>query len=285
MVEKTSLVKNFPWVKPGATMFLLIWMRPAECKAWQAVPTGKLDGYDTVSIRQNKSATLNSGFHPTANGISMTNVRVEQFLLLAFGIDPQLIMGLPAWAHSTRFDLAAKLDDDSFAALQKLPRTEATEDRKLMMQQILFSRFALKIHHETKEISAYALVEAKGGPKLKPVDPNLLKNPGPGYHPGRVTVLYGELSGDAITLDRLARSLSGSVDRQVVDKTGLTEKYDIRLKWLPDQASLNHQDNGLVGSRASIFTAIQEQLGLRLEPTRAEFDTIVVDHIEMPTDN
>jgi uncharacterized protein (TIGR03435 family) len=272
-----------------AAIVLLMLVSPSAGVAQQAAQTqsgDKLNAYDTVSVRKNNSPTLSSSFHPSPDGLLMTNVNVKQFMLLAFGpTDPRLISGLPSWADSTRFDFVAKLDDDTLAALQKLPPAEAAEDRKRMMQTVLFDRFDLKVHLEKKDIPAYALVEAKGGSKLKEADPNMLTNPSPSYHPGSLLIGDGELSGQAIPIRRLVRGLSGTVDRQVVDQTGLTGKYDVTLKWLPDRESLNQQDSGANGSRASIFTALQEQLGLRLEPTHAEFDTIIVDHIEMPTDN
>ena len=267
------------------TIVLLMLAGPNEggaSQAAQAQSGGKLSAYDTVSVRINNSPDRSSSFHPSRDGLLMTNVTVKQFILLAFSpADPRLISGLPGWAESTRFDFVAKLDDDTFAALQKLPAAEAMEDRKRMMQQILFDRFDLKVHHEKKDIPAYALVEAKGGSKLKEADPAMPKNP----RDGTLQVGDGELSGQAIPISRFARGLSGAVDRQVVDQTGLTGKYDVKLQWLPDRESLNQQDNAANGSRASIFTALQEQLGLRLEATHAEFDTIVVEHIEMPTDN
>lgn len=267
------------------TIILLMMVYPdasGSPQAAQTQSTGQLNAFDTVSVRRNNSPDRSSSFHPSPDGLLMTNVTVKQLILLAFSpADPRLISGQPGWVDSTRFDFVAKLDDDTFAALQKLPPAERSEARKRMMQQILFDRFNLKVHHEKKDIPAYALVEAKGGSKLKEADPNLPAN----SRSGTLRVGDGDLSGHAVPIPRLASGLSAAVDRQVLDQTGLTAKYDITLKWLPEREALNQQDNGAKGSRASIFTALQEQLGLRLEPTHAEFDTIIVDQIEMPTDN
>jgi len=252
----------------------------------QAQNVAKYTSYDTVSVRENKSPTFASGFHPSPNGLSMTNVTVPQIFILAFGpIDRRSISGLPAWTNSKRYDISEKLDDETFSAFQKLPPAEAMEHRKLMMQQILFDRFNLKMHHDKRDAAVFALVVAKGGPKLKEADQHMINNPGGEYHRGQLKVLDGEISGQAISLDRLARALATLLDREIVDQTGLLGKYDVALKWLPVRSSQDQADADAQSSHASIFSAVHEQLGLRLEATRALTDSIVVDHIEMPNDN
>jgi uncharacterized protein (TIGR03435 family) len=273
-----------------ATMLLLFVAQAAADKAPQGAPTpSKSVAYDVVSVRQNKSGAMNSGVRFPANGLTMTNMPLMQLFMSAFGPrDQRSISGLPdwtGWMSSTRFDVEAKMDDDTLAALKKLSPEEATQERKQMIEQLLVDRFKLKVHHEMKELPVYALVVAKGGSKLKEADPNVHKSPGTEYHPGRMSHKDGELSGDATGIDRLVGYLSALADRQVVDQTGLTGKYDMTLKWLPVRASQDNESTDLDASRASIFTAVQEQLGLKLESTKAMTDMIVVDHIEMPSEN
>jgi uncharacterized protein (TIGR03435 family) len=273
------------------------WLRPLAAQTAsgaQAVPAPTAAGekpaeYDVVSVRENRSSERNQSVRHSADGLTMTNVGVKQFMIFAFAPrSTNLIVGLPAWADSARFDLAAKLDEDKAAALQKLPPGEQAEQIKFMMQAVLVDRFQLKFHHEDREQPAYALVIAKGGLKLKEVDPDKLAHPPAGYHPGITSVRPdGQLIADAVSMDVLAKFISipyGPADRLTVDRTGLTGRYDVTLQWLPDRIPSN-QDPSAFASRASIFTAIQEQLGLRLEPTRASFDTVVVDHIEKPSEN
>jgi len=144
-------------------------------KSSQATPvtdSDKLRAFDTVVIRQNKSGDLNYGFQFPPNGLRLTNCPIKTFIVFAFGVkSPDFIKGLPAWAETARFDVSAKLDDDSFSVLQKLPRAEATEARMRMFQQVLIDRFHLKTRHELAEMPAYALVVDKSGLKIKEADP------------------------------------------------------------------------------------------------------------------
>jgi uncharacterized protein (TIGR03435 family) len=254
---------------------------PAPAPASSSPATAKPMAYDVVSVRQNKSGSRSWGYRPAPNGIAATNITVERFLQQAYGpVSPRLVTGLPDWTTTQRFDIEGKLDDETFAGLKTLPPAEAWEANKRRMQQILVDRFKLKLHYEQRELPAYALVVAKGGTKLKETDANAQKdkNTRSGY-------ADGELSVDATGMDRFASGLSNVLDREVIDRTGLTGKYDIRMKWMPMRASQDNQASDPADSRASVFAAIQEQLGLKLESTKAMIDTIVVDSIEMPNEN
>ena len=165
---------------------------------------------------------------------------------------------------------------------------KSNAQRRLMMQAMLADRFKLKVHHETKELPMYSLVIAKGGFKLKEADPNDtypngVKGPDGVGHSGMMMFLNGVLKAQGVPISNLANSLSLQVHRLVVDKTGLTGKYDFSLAWTADGVT---PDNGLGAETwPSLFTALQEQLGLKLEPTKGMVDTIVVDHVEMPSEN
>ena len=193
----------------GAIVYLLMIGVGGAPALTEGPQDAKLTKYDVISVHQNMSGSLNSSFRPSPNGLSVTNFTVKQFMVFAFGLrSPSFISGLPGWADSARFDVVAKLDDDTFAALSKLSLSDANEHRKLMMQQILVDRFHLITHHEKKESPAYALAIAKTGLKIKEPDPEKLKNPGAGYQPGKVRILKGEFVGQAISLDLFARALS-----------------------------------------------------------------------------
>jgi len=257
----------------------------AAAAASSAAPTA----FDTISIHQNKTGTMGYGVRSPANGVVITNAPLISFFGGAFtGLrSSKYISGLPGWTQTTRFDIQAKVDDDKVEGLSKLSLDERSAARSAMMRQMFIDRFKLKFHRETKDFPAYALVVAKGGPKLKEVDPGQLKNPGADYHPGRLGGRATEINGQAVTMADLARSLSSRTDREVVDQTGLTGKYDIALKW---PAVVEGQPDAPVtadDSRAELFTAIQDQLGLKLEAshTPVVVDTVVVDHIEMPSEN
>jgi uncharacterized protein (TIGR03435 family) len=230
--------------------------------------------YDVVSVRQNNSR----GFmqtNATADGFSATNVTVWTLIYLAYpGIKAgDQIVGLPDWTHSTSFNVETKMDENTARALAKLSVEEQEKERQLMLQAVLADRFKLRVHHEFRERTTFALEIAPGGPKLTESQS--------GEVPSPLAMRDGRIVLRAQTLDALATVLThvAAVDRLVVDETGLKAKYDMALTWAPD----NPQDDA--GSGLSFLTALREQLGLKLTPSKSPIDTIIVDHVERPTEN
>ncbi len=211
----------------------------------------------------------------TDDGVIMSGMRARSLVMGAYGLitDDQL-SGLPAWADRDQFDIQAKMDTDTAEAFKKLSKKEKDRQSDLMLQAVLAERFNLKIRRETKEIPVYALVIAKGGAKLKET---------PASTPMGYTMNSGSngqvLNGHGIEIESLVYGLSGNVGRLIVDKTGLTGKYDMDLKWSSEDSP------GTGDSGPSIFTALQEQLGLKLESTKAPVETIAVEQIEKPSPN
>lgn len=213
---------------------------------------------------------------PRTDGLSIAGATLWQLIFSAYNVpgissigrDDQ-ISGLPGWARSDTYDIEAKMDEETLSVLQKLPSKEQTWQRQFMQQALLADRFKLQIRRETKEMPVYALVVAKGGLKLKE---------------SRVIVKMWSAGGGRITIkagrtDDLVIGLTSDVDRAVVNKTGLTGKYDIDLKWTTDDRQ------GTPDAGPSIFTALEEQLGLKLMPTKGPVDVLVVDHVERPSEN
>jgi uncharacterized protein (TIGR03435 family) len=209
----------------------------------------------------------------------------------SFGSNDQ-ISGGPNWISSARFDVAAKEEGPTAAALQKLPPQQRIAQVRLMIQGLLADRFKLKVHHETRDLPVYALVLAKSGSRLKPfVDPPA--TPGePTQQRGWSGLQLtgpGELEGRAAAPEMLANVIGMQPEiggRLVIDKTGLPGKYDFKLKWAPEAgpgAASPAEDAAAPSAGPSLFTALQEQLGLRLESTKAPTDVIVIDHVEMPS--
>jgi uncharacterized protein (TIGR03435 family) len=174
-----------------------------------------------------------------------------------------------------------------------------------MLRSLLEERFRLAIHRETRQLPAYLLTVAKTGPKLQPsregsCTPYVTGAPPPTTKPGEPRPDYcgfqrtamGALNGKAVTMAELAKTLSRSytsmLERNVIDGTGLTGKFDIHLTWAVDPAGAH---NGAIDNTASdatgpsIFTALQEQLGLKLESTKGPVEVLVIDHIEKPSGN
>ena len=238
--------------------------------------------YDVVSIHPNKSGS-DSMRVGGADGFNATNVDLTTLLMNAYPIRPALMSGLPGWADSTRFDVNAKVSDPDPEALKKL----TVDQHRAMLIALLADRFHLKAHIEVKTGPVYDLVLAKGGPKLKEYAPPSSPD-GDSEHskmgPGSMVLNDGQLTAVGVTTSNLAANLAFQVERNVIDKTGLTGRYDIDLKWTP--AELEGKPSGLTDNNApGLFTALQEQLGLKLEPSKGPVDTLVVDHVEMPTAN
>jgi len=226
--------------------------------------------YDVVSIRPSNLEGMsisNSGDRFVARGTTLWGL-----LFNAYNVRPNdEVPGLPGWAKSDTFDVEAGMDPDTYAELQRRPAQERSTARALMLQALLADRFKLKMHYESRERPIYALVIVKSGSRLKewPAD----KTPGgTSWGRGQITV-HGE------PMERFAFCLSDVLGREVQDKTGLTGKYGIELKWTPDELESTPD------ASVSIFTAIQEQLGLKLESTRGAVQTFVVDQVERPSEN
>jgi uncharacterized protein (TIGR03435 family) len=206
------------------------------------------------------------------DGFSAKNVTLWGLIYNAYDVRPAYpVKGLPGWADSTQFNVEAKMDDSTLASLQSLPPQQQNERRLLMLQSLLADRFQLRIHHETAEHPVYELVIAKGGFKLKESQSG---KTGGRVGNGQIQYMSSPISSLAFTL-----SNDEAVGRLVLDKTGLTGHYDITLRWTPDDR------HGSEDTEPSIFTALDEQLGLKLVPAKAPVDTIVVDHAALPSQN
>ena len=283
-------------VRRGMLLIAVGWVAFAASVFGQGVATdAKPLAYDVVSVKPNKSGPGMTRIMNMPDRFSMTNMGLKQLIQNAYGLKmPEMISGLPGWADSAKFDVEAKMDAETIAALKAMPKEQADEQRRQMMQAALADRFKLKEHRETKEFPIYSLVIAKGGFKLKEADPNNtyangIKGPNGPAGAGMMMVGRGELTGQGFEMPGFANLLSTQVHRLVVDNTGLKGKYDFTLQWTPDEMEGGHPagDGSAVATNTgpTIYTALQEQLGLRLDPTKGPVNTVVVDHVEMPSDN
>ena len=221
---------------------------------------------------------------------------VKDMIGSAWGVQPFQISGGPAWIDSVRFDIAAKADHDA-----------KTPELMLMMRSFLAERFQLAIHRETKDQPIFALVLARKDGKLGPqlteskqggcTPPDLTKPPpppdpakGPSLACGQIFMGFsGQVRGVSVSVQRLLPMLSGYLDRIVVDQTGLTGTYDVSIQWTPDDSHLAQFPPGAPrpaqDSAPSLFTAFQEQLGLKLESQKGPVEMIVIDRAEKPSEN
>jgi uncharacterized protein (TIGR03435 family) len=289
-----------------------------------------LPAFDVVSIKPHKDEgmMMRAAMRFTPDGVEIDGMPLQILVRQAFGMSEDRILNEPDWVKSGRIDLEAKVAPEDAAKLEAL----STQQRYAMLLPILQDRCGLKFHHETKELQVYALVVGKGGPKLKESAPKESAGdssatpavpagasgaPGGGgalapkssaagsggsVPKGRMTMRMSqqgmELDAKEATMEQLSQLISQQISATVVDKTGLTGKYDLTLSFLPDNMMLNghmmRPDGGAGGDGGaqaqepvgpSVFTAVQEQLGLKLEAEKQAVDVIVIDHIEQPSAN
>jgi uncharacterized protein (TIGR03435 family) len=237
--------------------------------------------FDVTIVKPSKAGESGADSSFQNGRFVASNVLIKSMMQYqAYGIPQVQIVGGPKWLDSERFDIEAKADDAVTEQLRTLDRDPRRRLTQGMFQQLLADRFKLAVHWETRELPIYALVVAKSKPLLQPA-----KHPDGGSHTSAST---GTFSAEGVTMTDLARSLtqelSGELGRVIVDKTGIEGRYDVALKWTPDEGQPS-ADNGSVDAGPSLLTAIQEQLGLKLESSKGPVQVLVIDHVEMPTEN
>ncbi len=213
--------------------------------------------------------------------IATTSTSLLFLITWAYDVHSDRLYGKPNWLDSVRYDIVANASRDDPPA-PRLPGQPSELQR--MMQALLAERFKLAIHRETREVTLYALVVAKGGPKIRPTEAPAVMGQNPFSMSGR-----GRLIGTQVSAEMLAKALSDQLSRSVQDQTGLKGVFDFKLEWEPD-ASPGGPDGAAAGADlragSSLFTAIQEQLGLKLETRKGPVEVLVIDHIErVPTEN
>jgi uncharacterized protein (TIGR03435 family) len=198
------------------------------------------------------------------------NVSLLAIAQYAFMIPDSRIMNVPAWMKTEHFDIDAKSDDAVTERLSKLDWNQAKQIKHGMIQSLLADRFKLAVHRETRVLPVYELVVSKGGSKLSASKAQgLMVNHG-----------LGRLDAQGMTVAGIAQELASDAGRVIVDKTGLDGRFDIDLKWTPDD-SIGQAADG----PPSLFTALKEQIGLELVPAKGPVEVLVIDHVEQPSAN
>jgi bla regulator protein blaR1 len=238
-------------------------------------------------------------------GFRTSGSTLKMLLTYAYDVREFQISGGPGWINTDRYDIVAKAEHSAGAENPSAdPRSMTDEQRKTVGDQmrervraLLAERFQLTLHRETKEQSVYALVVAKSGSKLQASQTQASQTKevtgprGPMMRMGR-----GDLSGQGVQLDMLTRTLSSQLGRTVIDRTGLTGNFDFTLTWTPEPGQSVGPPGGgpPPGVEAppppdpngpSVFTALQEQLGLRLESQKGPVEMLVIDRVEKPSEN
>jgi uncharacterized protein (TIGR03435 family) len=186
-----------------------------------------------------------------------TGMTLKFLIEQAYDVRDFQVIGGPSWIGSLQYDINAKVDGEP-----------TNEQMRTMIQSLLADRFKLQMHREKKEMPCYALVVGKAGSKLTQSQ----------KEDGGMSMSRGSFTGQGLGVEAIAHAVEQVLGRAVIDKTGLKGKFDFKLEWTPDEARTD-------GEGSSIFTALQEQLGLKLENTRGMVDIVVVDRLEKATEN
>jgi len=265
--------------------------------------------FEVATVRPNTSGDNKQYIQILRGGrYNAVNVPLRLLIMNSYGLQEQQLVGAPAWISAEHFDIVAKADGE----LDPPSSRDVPSREQLMIRSLLEERFKLKVHREPREVPIYALVRSRADGKLgngltpSQVDCEAVaaarrsggappEVPKPGERPQcGARVGFGELTAGGQPLLELVSLLSATVGRSVVDRTGLTGRYDIQLRWTPDRvlqrglgtgASEPIRVNGVEidPNGPSIFTALPEQLGLKLESERGTIDALVIDHVERPT--
>jgi uncharacterized protein (TIGR03435 family) len=214
---------------------------------------------------------------PSDGRFRAENVSVIMLIHWAYEMPETRILGAPGWAGTTYFNIDATADPAVDQRLHNLTSDAGRKQKEKMVQALLADRFKLVTHTETRDLPIYELVVARGGAKLG--DP---QSSGATVNHGRDHI---EVEG-ANSATLLAEELAKETGRDVVDKTGITGRYDLKLQWTPDEGA-EPASNGSAStdSGPSLFTALEEQLGLKLEPAKGPVQVLVIDYVEMPSAN
>ena len=293
----------------GPTVFGLVCAPQIRAQAAQSTG-GPLPSFEVASIRPGDPHgewNLNAG---QGGRLDATNITAKTLILIAYEIDETRLGDLPSWAQSRRFTIQAVGPPD----MPQLPNRQMAHLNHQMLQSLLATRFSLRIHRATRLLPVYELVVAKGGPKLKVMNKADFVAAGLPYASDTSMIHWmpskpqEHMTALGAAIPQLALALTRDLGRTVVDKTGLTGRYDFELTWMTSPGELgslaggpgfgggagadgNGQSTEGVSTSAadssgpSIFTAIRDQLGLKLESTKGPVETIVIDHIERPSEN
>ncbi len=250
--------------------------------------------FDVASIRLNNSGTTTMKFPiPSGGRLQATNIPLKVLITFAHGVLNSQILGAPDWTGSERFDVDARAAGTSFTR----------EQYQQMLQSLLAERFGLRTHRETRDLPTYELFVTRTGSRLKAADPQACDPAGARANPNgdhRAGVTCGSFYTGPASLDGRSMSMAGFCNtlaivlgRPVADQTGLSGLFDVHLDFDPEGVNLGNGSSGLSteadksdGTRPSIFSALQQQLGLRLQSHKEPAEVLVIDRLDrLPSGN
>ncbi|MGI4757040.1 MAG: TIGR03435 family protein [Janthinobacterium lividum] len=251
------------------------WSIPEPPPKVQPMDPKASPSFEVATIKLSDPASQGKGFGGPPGKFMTHNTTLDDLLMFAYQLQTKQIINAPGWAESEKFDIVGKQDT---------PGQANEEQMRGMMQKLLVSRFGLKFHMDKKELPAFILSVAKGGPKLK------ASTEDPNYPSAFFFRQLGDLTFRNISMEGFSKWMQTVLDRPVVNHTDLQGHFDGRLKWNPDESQFAVFGIKVVHSDApdappDLYKAIQDQIGLRLDAGKPNVDVMVVDHVEKPSEN
>jgi uncharacterized protein (TIGR03435 family) len=263
--------------------------------AAQAPPAQK-PSFEVASIKPNISSDERVALlTPPGGRIVATNVTLKTLMAVAYRLPESRIFGGPSWLTTDRWNVEAKAEEGSIPDAARLPDPTVTPTLMLMTQSLIENRFQLKLHREMRELPVYELFVTKAGLKMKLSEDQgstsapTLPQEGRPTPRGFLKMGVSEIEANGIPFANFIAGLAQQLRRPVIDKTGLKGLYDIKLQWTPELGPTSSGPEQAPppadSSGPSVFTALQEQLGLRLESAKGPVEVIVIDSVQKPSEN
>jgi uncharacterized protein (TIGR03435 family) len=255
------------------------WEIPEPPKPPKLMAADASPAFEVVTIKPDDPAhPKGKSFQVRGDQITLTGVSLHDLMTFGYGIHPRQVSGGPSWLDTDKFEIHGKPDTEG---------QPNTKQLGIMLQKLLADRFKLTIHHDKKELTVYAITVGKTGPKLTAAVSNGNGLPGLGMRaPGRAIIRNATIADFAGFMQSIV------LDRPVLDQTKLDTRYDFTLDWTPDETQFPDRTGPVPPPPATdaeifpdLFTAMQQQLGLKMESTKAPVDVIVIDKVEKPSDN
>lgn len=254
------------------------WAIPQAAPRMKPMAADANPGIEVATIKPSKPGA-HMMFQIAGNRLRMSNVSLQDLIMFAYDLEPKQIVNAPSWFSSDTYDIEIQPDQ---------PGVPSKEQWHSILQKLLAERFQLKFHTEQKVLSVYILIVAKGGPKMARSDIQKLQGRG---GPEGALIRPGRINAQGMSMADLTHALRSIFDRPVVDQTGLSGLWNLNLKWTPDetQAGMMRGPQPVSDDSADapppLFTALREQLGLKLESGKAQVPVFVFDSVEKPSAN
>ena len=253
------------------------WEIPALPAPIKPMPADANPSFEVATIKPSKLDQPGKMFRVEGRRFTTRNTTLSDILTFAYGVHPKQILNAPAWVTADKFDLEGTPDLDGMPSDRQW---------KGMLQKVLAERFQLKLHQDSRDLPAYALTVAKTGPKLEK------SQAGPNGMPGLFFSDLGNLHVINANMEDFTHLMQATVlDRPVVDQTHLAGRWNFNLKWTPDETQFGGigikvpPPTDTADAAPPLFTAIQEEIGLKLDATRLPVPVLVIDHVEKPSEN